>query len=943
MANASQVQEKTLPHPPRQIAIEDEMANSYIAYAMSVIVSRALPDVRDGLKPVHRRILYAMFEGGYTSTKPYNKSAKMVGDTMGDYHPHGDSSIYEALVRMAQPHSMRVLLIDGQGNYGSIDGDPPAAMRYTESRLSSIVDNAMVQDLRIDSVDFHPTYDNKNLEPQVLPSRFPNILVNGGEGIAVGMATKIPTHNLEETINVTLEMIQNPLLDVEGVMKIMPGPDFPTAGVIQGRGAIKQAYETGRASMTVSGVWHVESKGNRQSVVITQLPYAVNKKSLLEKIIELVRAKGNAKETKFLEGISDVRDESDRDGIRVVIEIRKDSEPELVINQLKKHTNLVTTFPMNMVCLNSVGQPQTMGVLQVFKEFIAFRRDVIARRTRFLLEKTRQGLNIKIARYAARTRLEEVIGLIRNSSTRDDARAKLMALRFPTEGELASLLTDIDPDVDVPEMFKLSFEQANDIMRLELQQLTAIDIDETVQDVRSKIAEIRGYLNVLNNPTVMDDIMVRELVEVREQFKEPRKTQIESAGPSDISDDDLIDQKQVVLTLTRAGYVKITPLDAYREQARGGKGKSGMETKDDDVVSKNMICNTRDTLIFFTSRGIAHTLKAYKLPMVAPNAKGRPIVNFIETLRQGETIAAIMPQPSTSRKIAVTQDDLENEWSDLNTEDENMVQKDESEITEQNSSDKFMIFITDTGNVRLNNAADFENVNKSGKIAMKLEDSKGQPVARLIDVLNCQAGDDLVLATQSGKVARFGILEEVRPMSSRSSIGVTGIKLAKNDRVIGASIIKHFDATFQERDAYFSEGSTTWKDENATEHSLTLSTERMQEMASSEQFLLTVTAQGYGKRFSSHDFRTTARGAQGVWGGSFSSTTGNLIACFPVVDSDGLVLITDEGQSIRIGIGNIRVMGRSTRGVRLFNLAEGQTIVDVAKISSDPTIDQTEN
>jgi DNA gyrase subunit A len=900
------------PRALKQISVEQEMRTSYLSYAMSVIVSRALPDVRDGLKPVHRRILYGMVSGDYKANSKHKKSARIVGDVMGKYHPHGDAAIYDAMVRMAQDFSMRVPLVDGQGNFGSIDGDPPAAMRYTEARMARVA-HAITDDLDKDTVDFQPNYDDTDVEPRVMPARFPNLLVNGAGGIAVGMATNIPPHNLGEVIDGTLAMIDNPDIDVDGLMRLIPGPDFPTGGVIQGRGAIRESYLSGRASLTVSGVIDIEQdKRGRQSIVITELPYQVNKEKLVGHIGDLVRGVYSGEftankrgekvpEDKIIEGVSDVRDESDAN-IRIVIDLKRDVEPSFVIARLKKHTALTTSFGVNSICLSPRGRPEMMGLRDILREFVAFREEVIRRRTIHLLNKTRDELNTQVGLFAARSQVDEVIKRIRQAANPDAARASLMEMGFPCQGELATLLQESDPDLTLPEVFHLSEAQARSVLELKLSRLTAMQLDSIVENARLLLAEIRGYVEILSNRDVLYGVMRQELAEVKEKFATPRRTRIEAAGPADISDDDLVEQKAVVLTLTRQGYVKITPLDSYREQARGGKGKTGMETKDEDYVTRTLVCNTRTQLIFFTSRGIAHTLKAYRLPETAANAKGRPIVNFLN-LRQDETIAEVLALPEEKGEL----------------------------------DGRYMMFVTDRGDVRRNQADDFLNINKTGKIAMKLEDENGNQVARLIAVLISSEGDDIVLATRKGKAVRFAI-EDIRVFKGRDSMGNKGIELKSDDIVIGASIIRHFDASPQERDAYLSGGTAKWKDENEVEQTLTLPPERMAEMAAAEQHLLTITAGGYGKRFSSHDFRTTSRGAQGVWVGTFSANTGDLVACFPVDAADGLVLVTNGGQVIRTRASEIRMTGRSARGVIVFDAPDGQQIVDVARVSGDGDI-----
>lgn len=905
------------------ISLVDEMKNSYMSYAMSVIKSRALPDVRDGMKPVHRRIVYAMYEGGYTASHPYKKSARVVGDVMGKYHPHGDSAIYDAMVRMAQNFAIRAPLVDGQGNFGSIDGDPAAAMRYTEARMTRLA-MTVTQDLVVDGkmekgnqgfeeraagmdvVDFVPNYDETTLQPAVLPARFPNVLVNGGSGIAVGMANTIPTHNLGEVIDATLAYIANPAITVEQLMKIMPGPDFPTGGIIKGQGSVRNAYLTGRGSIYIAGVAKVEQVSkNREAIVITELPYAVNKERLVGRIGELVTGIAQDKkrvitDEQRIEGVADIRDESKSD-IRIVIELKRDTDPNLVLNKLRKHTDFNTSIGTNITVLNSKGEPKVMGLVEILSEFVAFRRQVIRRRTIYLLEKCRLELGKQVGLFAARSAVDEVVRLIRSSKDAEEARVKLMDMEFACTGDLATLVKEVDPDVDVPETLKLTENQAKAILALRLSSLTGLELEKIAERAREILVEIRTHEEILNVKSVLDGIMCQEMVEVKEKFATPRKTVIEAAGPDDISEDDLIDQKPVVLTLTNQGYVKITPLDAYREQARGGKGRTGMETKDDDFVVRTLVCNTRTPLIFFTTRGIAHVLKAYKLPEAAPNAKGRPIVNFVN-LRDGESIATVLAMP----------------------EDETAF------------DNKFMMFVTDTGYVRRNDASSFARINKAGKIAMKLEDENGRQVANLINVMLADESDDIVLATRKGMAVRFSITD-VRVFSGRDAIGVRGINLGKDDFVIGSSLLTHFEASAIERDAYLSGGSAVEKQEDGSEKRFELPRERMEAMSEVEQFVLTVTTKGFGKRFSSHDFRTTARGGKGVWVGKFGSKAGDLASCFPVQDEDGVMLVTNGGQMIRIPVkgerSSIGVMGRGARGVKLFDMPDTQEIVGVALVS----------
>jgi DNA gyrase subunit A len=892
------------PTAPERRTIEEEMKRSYLEYAMSVIVSRALPDVRDGLKPVHRRILYAMKENGYDYNKPYRKSARIVGDVMGKYHPHGDAAIYDTMVRLAQNFSVRVPLIDGQGNFGSVDGDPPAAMRYTEARLSRAAHD-MLEDIDEGTVDFVPNYDSSTVQPVVLPTRFPNLLVNGQQGIAVGMATNIPPHNLGEVIDVTLLLMQNPDASTEEIMKVMPGPDLPTGGVIMGRGGIRQAFETGRGSITIAGEAEVvETKKGKQQIVITSLPYQVNKAKFMEDVADMVNEKK-------IVGITDIRDETDRTcgshEVRVVVEVHRDADANVVLNQLRRFSALVQSFGVNAVCLDSKGVPRTMGVRQVISEFLAFRKQVIRRRTIHKLDKARELLQRQIGLFAATTKMDEVVRLIRTSPDTDTARQRLRDLEFPTAGEFAQLLLEADPDIEenggVGEVFKLTEDQIKIILDMRLNQLTGLEQDKIAQKARDLSKEINYYIEILNNEPVLLGIMERELLEVKERHKSPRLTKIETSELDAINDEDLIERKDIVITVTHGGYIKRTPLEAYREQKRGGKGKSGMETKDDDFVVKTLVCTTHTPLIFFTTRGIAHALKAHRLPEAAPNAKGRSIANVLENMRtsEGETVAEVLALPESK-------DDLQG---------------------------KAIVFVTDFGDVRRNDAMDFANINRAGKIAIKLEDDMGRSTGKLVNVLLCDTSDDVLLATKKGMSIRFP-LDDLRPMQSRTSTGVRGILLEKGDTVISASLLKHFDLTTDERNAFLAGGSVELEEEdeagNKTSRTVTLTPERFAEIKAAEQFLLTASDGGYGKRSSSHDFRVQSRGGKGIACMNINVTTGSLIAAFPVIEDDGLVMVTDSGQMIRTRVREIRTQGRATRGVTLFKLSDGQKIVDVARI-----------
>lgn len=890
----------------REVTIENQMSTAYLNYAMSVIVSRAVPDVRDGLKPVHRRILYAMQEGGYHASSSYKKSARPVADTMGLYHPHGDVAIYDSMVRMAQPWAQRHPLVDGQGNFGSRDGDKAAAMRYTEARMQRLA-HSMTADIDKDTVDWQPNYDGSTKEPRVLPARFPNLLVNGQQGIAVAMATSIPTHNLGEAIDACLLVLDKPDSSLEDVLKVMPGPDFPTGGTIMGVGGIRQAYATGRGSIRICGTATVEDaekegrrKNGKSRIVVTDLPYGTSAKAFQERVADLL-------EKKVIEGITDIRDESDRkDNLRVVIELSRDVEPSVVLNGLKKHTDLVSSFPYNATVLNSRGKPVEMPLLDMLTEFVAFRRQVVRRRTIYELNKARDALHRQVGLYAAVSLLDEVVRTIRTSSDPESARARLMQIAFPTAGDFARLLSEADPDNEVGDTFRLSDIQARSILEMRLQKLTGMERDEIAASAREISGQINFHLTVLNDGAVLDGIVRNEMAEVKEKHATPRITVIEETDWDQIDDEDLIERRDIVLTITKSGYVKRTELSAYREQRRGGKGRNGMNTRDDDFVQTTLVCTTKTPLVFFTSRGIAHSLKAYRLPEGAPAAKGRPLVNFVP-LREGETISAVIAMP----------------------EDEALLEG------------KSLVFITDFGTVRRNDAKAFWGINKAGKIAIKLEDEHGNPNGRLVEVLSGSDEDDVLVTTRQGACVRFAI-DDVREVKSRNGVGVKAITLAPGNEVIGASVLRHFKATPQERDAYQNGGKLVVRQEDGSEETIVLGPERIGEMRAAEETLLTISALGFGKRSSSYEYRTTARGAKGIAAANINSITGALIACFTVEDDDGLVMVTDGGQAIRVRVKDVRRTGRTARGVRMFRLPEGQQIVSVARVGAEDLGDAEE-
>ncbi|MGQ4272920.1 DNA gyrase subunit A [Terrihabitans sp. B22-R8] len=882
----------------KAVSITDEMKKSYLDYAMSVIVSRALPDVRDGLKPVHRRILFSMSENGYTPDKAYRKSARVVGDVIGKYHPHGDQSVYDALVRMAQDFSMRVMLVDGQGNFGSVDGDPPAAMRYTEVRLAR-PSLSLLADIDEDTVDFQDNYDNSEREPKVLPARFPNLLVNGAGGIAVGMATNIPPHNMGEIIDATLALIDNPELDVEALNEIVPGPDFPTGALILGRSGIRSAYTTGRGSITMRGRATVEEvRKDREAIIVTEIPYQVNKATLVEKIAELVR-------DKRVEGISDIRDESDRKGMRIVVELKRDAVGEVVLNQLYRFTALQSTFGVNMVALNG-GRPETMNLKDVLQAFLSFREEVISRRTRFRLGKARDRAHVLVGLAIAVANIDEVIKLIREAPDPATAREQLMSRHWPAEdvAPLIRLIDDPRHRVSEEGTYRLSAEQARAILDLRLQRLTALGRDEIADELDKLGREIADYLDILRSRARILTIITNELQEVRAAHTTPRKTEILEAD-GDMDDEDLIQREDMVVTVSHGGYVKRVPLATYRAQRRGGKGRSGMSTKEEDFVTRLFVASTHAEVLFFSSAGQVYKMKVWRLPLAAPQSRGKAFVNLLP-LDADERITSIIVLP------------------------EDMSSWERNEI----------MFATTGGTVRRNALADFLNVNRNGKIAMKLEE--GEHIA---DVQLCGPQDDVLLTTQNGNCIRFPV-EDVRVFKGRDSVGVRGIRLESDDRVISMAIILHMAATADERVAFLKastqvrrglsgEAEETVMDAEEIGAAVELSQERYAQMGAAEQFILTVSENGYGKRSSSFEYRITGRGGKGIVAMAVNARNGKLVASFPVEEADQLMLITNGGQTIRVPVDGIRITGRGTQGVTVFNTAEGEKVVSVERISED--------
>lgn len=900
------------PNGIEPVNIVEEMERSYLDYAMSVIVSRALPDVRDGMKPVHRRILYAMNQMGLSFNKPYRKSAGVVGEVMGKFHPHGDSSIYDALVRMAQDFSLRVPLIDGQGNFGSIDGDPPAAMRYTECRLEKVSDS-LLYDIDKETVDFQDNYDGREQEPIVLPARFPNLLVNGSGGIAVGMATNIPPHNLGEIVDGCVALIDNPAITLDEMLKIIPGPDFPTGGIILGRAGIRSAYETGRGSLIMRAKVEVEDiRNDRQAIVVTEIPYQVNKATMVEKIAELVREKR-------IEGISDLRDESDREGYRVVIELKRDAVADVVLNQLYRYTPLQTSFGCNMVALNG-GKPEQMSLLDMLKAFVLFREEVVTRRTKFLLRKARERAHVLVGLAIAVANIDEVIQLIRNAPDPQTARDQLMTRRWPAAEvrHLIELIDDPRHIIHEDNTYNLSEEQARAILDLRLQRLTALGRDEIADELNKIGAEITDYLDILGSRLRVLTIVKDELMAVRNEFATPRLTSFGSGG-AEMDDEDLIAREEMVVTVSHSGYIKRVPLNTYRAQHRGGKGRSGMTTKDEDFVTRLFVANTHAPVLFFSSRGIVYKEKVWRLPVGTPQSRGKALINLLP-LQQGERITTIMPLPED-----------EESWSELD-----------------------VMFATTRGTVRRNKLSDFVQVNRNGKIAMKFDDDEDE----ILSVDTCTENDDVVLTTADGQCIRFAV-SDVRVFAGRNSIGVRGINLGEGDKVISMAILEHVEATPAERSAYLKRAvaerraagndsdDVTISDEEEATGDAELSDARYNELSQHEQMLLTVSEFGYGKRSSSYEFRISGRGGKGIRATDPSKTAeiGKLVAAFPVEENDQIMLVSDGGKLIRVPVAGIRIAGRSTKGVTIFDTAENEKVVSVERISEseedDSDVDET--
>src|SRR4051794_38858278 len=898
--------EPPAPSDIRPVSILDEMKRSYLDYAMSVIVARALPDARDGLKPVHRRILYSMYEQGHTPDKKYVKSARVVGDVIGKYHPHGDQSIYDAMVRMAQDFSMRVPLIDGQGNFGSVDGDPPAAYRYTEARLTPTA-IAMLDDIDKETVDFQANYDSSEREPSVLPAKFPNLLVNGAGGIAVGMATNIPPHNLGEVIDACVALIDDPALSIDELINIIPGPDFPTGGIILGRQGIRSAYHLGRGSIVMRGKVSIDTiRKDREAILISEIPYQVNKATMVERIAELMR-------DKRVEGIGDLRDESDRDGFRVVVELKRDAVPDVVLNQLYRFTPLQSNFGANMVALDG-GRPQVMNLKDLLTLFIAFREQVVTRRTKFLLNKARDRAHILVGLAIAVANIDEIIRVIRTSPDPNTARETLMSRVWPAQ-DVAAMMTLIDdPRHRLAEdgTARLSMEQARAILDLRLQRLTALGREEISEELDKLAVEINDYLDILRSRARVQSIIKTELADVKSEFATPRQTVIiEQEG--EVEDEDLIQREDMVVTVSHAGYVKRVPLSSYRAQRRGGKGRAGMQTRDEDFVSRLFVASTHTPVLFFSSRGQVYKEKVWRLPVAAPNARGKALINILP-LEQGERITTIMPLPED-----------ESTWGNLD-----------------------VMFATTGGNVRRNKLSDFVDVRRSGIIAMKLDDNEA-----IVDVQICTEHDDVLLTAAGGQCIRFPV-SDVRVFTGRTSMGVRGIALAEGDKVISLAILRHVETMSDERSSYLkmrravvgegaAEEAAAETEAEEGSGSFQLTQERYVEMSAAEQVVLTVSVNGYGKRTSSYEYRTTGRGGKGIVAMSVNNRNGNLVASFPVEEADQIMLVTDKGQLIRCPVEGIRIAGRSTQGVIVFDTAEDEHVVSVEHITEEAESDNGEN
>jgi DNA gyrase subunit A len=903
------------PSDIRPVQMVDEMKRSYLEYAMSVIISRALPDVRDGLKPVHRRILYAMNRLGLEPTKKHIKSAKVVGEVMGDFHPHGNLAIYDALVRLAQDFSMRVPLVDGQGNFGSVDGDPPAAERYTESRLTKVA-MMLLDDLDRDTVDFKPNYDDRLLEPSVLPAKFPNLLVNGAGGIAVGMATNIPPHNLGEVIDACLAHLDNPEITIDELCQIVPGPDFPTGGMILGRGGILSAYHKGRGSIIMRAKVHTENvRKDREALVVTAIPYQVNKKTLIEKIADLVR-------DKRVEGIADLWDESNREGMRIVIELKRDAIADVVLNQLWRYSDLQTTFGANMIALNG-GRPEQLNLKDMIDAFTNFRQEVVTRRTKFLLHKARDRAHVLVGLAIAVANIDEVIRVIRYAPSPAEAKEQLMARDWPAKdmAPLIELIADPRHRLNPDDSYRLSEEQAKAILDLRLARLTALGRDEIGDELQKLALEIKDYLEILSSRARIFDIIRTELSNIKAEFATPRKTEIMDIE-GEVEDEDLIQREDVVVTVSHKGYIKRVPLSTYRAQRRGGKGRSGMATRDEDFVTQMFVTSTHTPVLFFSSRGMCYRMKVWRLPAATPQSPGKALVNLLP-LEPGEVITSILLLPEDNST-----------WGSLE-----------------------LVFATRSGNIRRNALSDFENINRNGKIAMKLDPS-WDGGDRIVSVAIARPTDNVLLTTARGQCIRFLIGEEVRLFKGRDSDGVRGIRLEDGDEVISMAILSHVDASPAERTAYLKqaaamrratgdeEAETAGADpevEEGADEGAELTPERYAELGAREQFVLTISERGFGKRTSSYEFRTSGRGGKGIVAMVVNDRNGDIVASFPVENSDQIMLVTDGGQLIRCPVDDVRIAGRNTQGVRIFKTDADESVVSVECITEPADVDSEDD
>ena len=898
------------PSDIRPVSITDEMKRSYLDYAMSVIVSRALPDIRDGLKPVHRRILFGMQELGLDWNKKYVKSARVVGEVMGKYHPHGNAPIYEALVRMAQDFSMRLPLVDGQGNFGSVDGDPPAAERYTECKLTKVA-GTLLDDLDKDTVEFRENYDGSLKEPVVLPAKFPNLLVNGSGGIAVGMATNIPPHNLGEVIDACIAHLDNPEISIDELNRIVPGPDFPTGGLILGRTGIASAYHKGRGSIVMRARVHVEEiRKDREALIVTAIPYQVNKRVLIEKIAEFVREKK-------LEGISDIWDESNREGMRIVIELKRDAIADVVLNQLWRFSDLQTSFGANMLAING-GRPEQLNLKDMITAFTAHREEVVSRRTKHLLTKARDRAHVLVGLAVAVANIDEMIRLIRSAPSPADAREQMMARDWPAKdiGPLVELIADPRHQLTPEGTIRLSDEQARAILDLRLQRLTALGRDEIGDELKKLGEEIKEFLAILSSRARIVDIIKSGLNSIKDEFATPRMTEIlELEG--ELEDEDLIQREDMVVTVSHRGYIKRVPLSTYRAQRRGGKGRSGMSTREEDVVTQIFIASTHTPVLFFSSRGMVYRMKVWRLPAATPQSLGKALVNLLP-LAEGEVITSILPLP---------EDEIT--WGTLE-----------------------LMFATRSADVRRNSLADFQNINRNGKIAMRLAEGD-----RIVRVAICAPDDNVLLTTAAGRCIRFPV-EDVRLFKGRDSTGVRGIRLDEGDEIISMAILRHVDATPGEREAYMRQALAMRRaqgaevgdaapeepeaDEGAerAEETVELTPERYAELGAREQFVLTLSERGFGKRSSSYDYRISGRGGKGIIAMVVNERNGRLVASFPVEETDQIMLVTDRGKLIRVPVDDVRVAARSTQGVRIFKTEEGEKVVSVERI---PEEGQSEN